>query len=196
VSAALAALVNGVSVAVSASSQYVDATVHVGLGPFLLLVGVFVLYSTAPVACALFAVRGFRLAPYVLIGIAGSSFATPPPHSVLALVSSCLLALEVALLFAPQARRHAEATDKRARAGTFSGKRAKSAADAAIWMACFGLVGAHLFYVGRAWQGLIYAVIFALALVSFPSVVAALFLFGLVARLGIDGRRLRAWVRG
>jgi hypothetical protein len=192
----LAALVNGASVGVSASSQYVDATIHVGLGPFLLLAGIFALYSTAPVACALFAVRGYRLARYVLVGIAASAFVTTPPHSVLALVASGLLALEVALLFAPRARRHAEATDKRARAGTFSGKRAKSAVDAAIWMACFGLVGAHLFYVRRGWQGLIYAVIFALALVSFPSMVAALFLFGLAAPLGIDGRRLRAWVRG
>lgn len=196
VSAATAAIVNLVSVTISASAQYIDATANAGRGPFLLLVGVFVLYSTAPVACALFAVRGFRLARYVLVGIAASAFVTTPPHSVLALVASGLLALEVALLFAPRARRHAEAADKQARAGTFSGKRAKSTVDAAIWMACFGLVGAHLFYVQRGWQGLIYAVIFALALVSFPSMVAALFLLGLAARLVVDGRRLRAWVRG
>ncbi|RDV45342.1 hypothetical protein DOE76_08775 [Leifsonia sp. ku-ls] len=75
-----------------------------------------------------------------------------------------------------------------------SGRRRTDLREAYIWLAFFGLAGAHLFYVRRAWQGLLYAALLALAIVSIPSPVGILLAIALVSLVAIDISRLPAWV--
>ncbi|GAA2054242.1 TM2 domain-containing protein [Leifsonia soli] len=67
--------------------------------------------------------------------------------------------------------------------------------EAYIWLAFFGIAGAHLFYVRRAWQGVLYLGMFILALTAVPSPIGVVLLITLVALMCVDVSRLRSWTQ-
>lgn len=163
-----------------------------GLGGVLTLISFGVFFISLPTIAAAFLWRGRRWPKYVLLVVALGNLATasPEPLVLIGTLTSCgaviLSWLPISLRFAPSRRSAAFGQ-------TPDGRWPRTAGDAYVWWALTGLVGGHLFYLRRSWQGLLYASLTSLAIISVPTATALLFLAIVICALFIDAGRIPGW---
>jgi hypothetical protein len=164
-----------------------------GIGRCIMLALVVGVFSLGPFTGAAFALRGRVWSRYLLAVLTVAYIFTTPIESFAATAATVLAAIATLLLFLPNFRRFSKSASIANRVGMLQG-RVISATDAFIWLALLGFAGAHLFYVRRAWQGVLYCSLLGLTLLSIGSafsLILALLLFVLVCH---DATRLRVWV--
>ena len=181
------------AVLVSTVQVYASADEDLGINPYLTALGVATIFALTPAAAGAFAVcgRGASRGVMVLVGLAATLTSYEYP---IAWAATILFLSAAVALFSPGSSDFFSLSRSRRQADGMPGRRRIKLQEAYIWLAFFGLAGGHLFYVRRAWQGLLYAALLALAIVSIPSPVGILLAIALVSLAIVDISRLPAWV--
>lgn len=159
-----------------------------GLGGVLIVIPFCVFFISLPTIAAAFLWRCRQWPKYVLLVVALGNLATtsPEPAVFIGTVASCGA---VVLSWLPESLRFAASRRSAAVGRTLP----RTAGDAYVWWALTGLVGGHLFYLRRSWQGLLYASLTSLAIISVPTATALLFLAIVICALFIDAGRIPGW---
>lgn len=187
--AAIGAVMAAIGLAQSAG------TVQEGFGLGVVLAAL--LYSAAfislPMISAVFVVRGRSWPRHALVLIAIGDVATTSLEPWV-LVGTAATAAAAVVAWLPVAVRFSTARATAATARSLTRGWPRTTVDAYLWWLLTGFVGGHLFYLGRAWQGLLYIVLVCLAIVSVPTIMAFLFLAVVTLFLFIDAERIPGWV--
>jgi TM2 domain-containing membrane protein YozV len=191
----VAAILNLVAIIGAAVPLYRDAGAGPTRGLFILLVLGVALYCSAPVTCALLALRGHGWTRYWMGGLTVVSLLTTRVEAPLAIASSALMVTTTVLFFLRGTAGFFRKVESLERRASLRGRRSKREVDAYVWAAFFGLLGAHLFYLRRSWQGVLYVVIVGLLLTCAPFGIGILLLILLAASVGNDMTKFGDFVR-
>lgn len=177
----------------SGIATYSTAEHQLGQAPFLVIVGVVALFVLAPAAAGAFALQGHRASRPAVFTI-GVAAALTSLGYVLAWVSAALFLVAAVLLLLPSSSHYFRNRGGQQAGVGMPGERVPTLGSAYVWLGFFGVAGAHLFYVRRAWQGVVYLGMLCLALLSVPSPIGVVLIVALIALVCIDVSRLRSWI--